>query len=200
VNLDYYDLDKVYFTADHHFGHANIIKFCNRPFENVNQMDAALIERWNSKVPADGVVFHLGDFTLGGALEASQRFESLNGTIKFLANPWHHDKRWLQFLAENPNAQFRTFDQWKPVEILPPIVVLEIPNPVSVYPLVITLCHYPMGEWDRGHYGAWHLHGHSHGKYKSERGGKIMDVGVDCCDFAPVSFTDVAMRMREAAD
>ena len=58
--------DKVWFTSDTHFWHDNIIRFCNRPFESVVEMNEELIRRWNETVPADGVVFHLGDFSFGG--------------------------------------------------------------------------------------------------------------------------------------
>lgn len=190
IDLGEFNLTKVFFTADQHFGHANIIKFCDRPFADVTVMDDALVDNWNKKVPADGVVFHLGDFTLSDCAEALHYFGMLNGTIKVLANPWHHDKRWLGYLDRFPDQPYRSASN-RPVEILSPMVVLEVPTHGNGYPLPITLCHYPLGEWDRAHYGAWHLHGHSHGKYKSERGGCIMDVGVDNCGYTPVSFGDV---------
>ena len=189
INLDNYDLNKVFFTADQHFGHANIIKFCNRPFSDAQAMDYALIDKWNAKVPPDGIVFHLGDFTLGDSPDAVHYFGAVNGTIKILANPWHHDKRWLGYLDRYPDYPYRSASN-HPVEILPPLVMLERRDGEK-WPLPIMLCHYPMGEWDRSHYGAWHLHGHSHGKYRSERGGRIMDVGADNCGYAPISFGDV---------
>ncbi len=42
-------MNNYFFTSDHHFGHANIIRFCNRPFEDVQEMDRVMIERWNEK-------------------------------------------------------------------------------------------------------------------------------------------------------
>ena len=53
---------KIWFTSDLHFGHQNIIKFCNRPWETVEEMDKALIENWNSVVGENDIVFDLGDF------------------------------------------------------------------------------------------------------------------------------------------
>ena len=54
-----------YFTADTHFGHGNIIKYCNRPFKNHLEMDDELIRRWNNVVSNEDEVYHLGDFEFG---------------------------------------------------------------------------------------------------------------------------------------
>lgn len=51
----------VYIISDTHFSHANIIKYCNRPFESVEQMNRVLIDRWNAVVTPDDTVIHLGD-------------------------------------------------------------------------------------------------------------------------------------------
>jgi calcineurin-like phosphoesterase family protein len=53
-----------FFTADEHYGHANIIRYCNRPFTSVDQMDAEIIQRHNEIVGLKDVVIHAGDFTL----------------------------------------------------------------------------------------------------------------------------------------
>lgn len=58
--------DDIWFTSDTHFGHANIIKYCNRPYKDTEEMNADLIKRWNSTVGKDDLVWHLGDFSLGG--------------------------------------------------------------------------------------------------------------------------------------
>src|SRR5690606_36562794 len=73
------DANRVWFTSDHHFGHANIIKFCNRPYADADEMDRALVEKWNDVVGPDDMVFHLGDFTLGGGIVAERYFRQLQG-------------------------------------------------------------------------------------------------------------------------
>jgi len=62
------DSSKIFFTSDTHFSHSNIIKFCDRPFSDVNEMNTALINNWNKVVPEDGIVFHLGDFAWSGSI------------------------------------------------------------------------------------------------------------------------------------
>lgn len=182
------NLNRVFVTADHHLGHDNIIEFCNRPFADVTQMDQTLIGNWNEVVRPQDWVIHLSDFTLEGPRNAQEYFTQLNGDICILSNHWHHDKRWLK--TNIPLKSKSGFD----VRLWPPMVVLEIPAlGKDGYPLAITLCHYPMAVWDRKHYGAWHLHGHSHGNYKGE--GLILDVGIDCHAFKPVSLATVSFMM-----
>ena len=171
---------RIWFTSDHHFGHENIIKYCNRPFDTVEEMDTKLIDNWNMVVEPSDTVYHLADFTLGNAKLAQSYFSRLNGSINILSNSWHHDGRWL------PGDYFS--NSYTEVIKLPPMVVLEIPQ-CKGYPIAITLCHYPLERWDRKHYGSIHLHGHCHGKLP--RSPFRIDVGVDAQDYCPVSLSDV---------
>lgn len=63
---------KTFFTADTHFGHANIIRYTKRPFETVAEMDATLVSNWNATVGPDDDVWHLGDVAHG-----TQRAEAI---------------------------------------------------------------------------------------------------------------------------
>lgn len=64
-----FDGSKVFFISDTHFYHGNIIRFCNRPFKSVEMMNETIISNWNNTVGQDGIVFHLGNFCLGGSVE-----------------------------------------------------------------------------------------------------------------------------------
>ena len=164
--------DHLWFTSDQHFGHENIIQYTDRPYINVSEMDEDLIEKWNSVVSQWDVVYHLGDFTLGDVIMARRYFGELNGTVNILNNSWHHDKRWIE------SHDCCTTKSGSAVLLKDSLKVLEMGElSKDGYQFVITLCHYPISMWDRKHYGAWHLHGHSHNKYQAE--GKILDVGVD---------------------
>lgn len=173
----------IWFTADQHWHHANIIRFTGRPFDSVEEMDAEMVRRWNEVVDPNDTVYHLGDVTLGTRISVVNK---LNGALKIV--PGGHDKRWLR--AYCPQAV-------RPFEVLPPLFTLELPGE-GKRPLVIVLCHYPMASWDRSHHGSLHLHGHSHGKMPVV--GKRMDVGVDCHDFYPVSLDVVLEQLKGETD
>lgn len=82
----------IFLTADHHFGHRNIIKYEKRPFENVKQMDEVLINNWNSVISKDDIVIHLGDFALASTKYTNRYLEQLNG-CKILVYGNHDRKR-----------------------------------------------------------------------------------------------------------
>lgn len=72
---------KTFIIADTHFGHSNIIKYCNRPFTNVEDMDNQLIKNWNNIVNKNDIVYHLGDFALGNIEKITEYRSKLNGKI-----------------------------------------------------------------------------------------------------------------------
>ena len=82
---------KLFITADHHFNHKNIIEYCKRPFKTVEEMDKAMIEKWNNKVGRDDLVIHLGDFALGTKDNVKETREKLNGAIIILIKG-NHDR------------------------------------------------------------------------------------------------------------
>lgn len=79
-----------FITSDTHFGHANIIQYCQRPFSSVEEMDEILVTNWNSVVKPEDWVYHLGDFALGKAENVAKYRERLNGRI-FLVRG-NHDR------------------------------------------------------------------------------------------------------------
>ena len=69
----------IFFTSDTHWGHLNILKFCNRPWPTVEEMDEALINNWNSVVGEHDIVFHLGDFAFAPNSKWKEILGRLNG-------------------------------------------------------------------------------------------------------------------------
>lgn len=93
-NIRFENGSGVFFTSDTHFGHANIIDYCKRPFGSVEEMDAALIKNWNSVVGPDDTVFHLGDFAWGDPKSWNDTLDQLNGHIHLILG--NHDMKNIQ--------------------------------------------------------------------------------------------------------
>jgi len=186
-----------WFTADTHFGHANIIRYCNRPYASVAEMDDDLVRRWNERVGDGDTVWVLGDFALGkldrslaiaGRLRGAKRLVVGNHDRPFTDDPVRR-RRWVETYLR---AGFET------VEHGAVGYLLEGRHPV-------TLCHFPYagdsGDVDR--YverrpvddGLPLLHGHVHEKW--HRNGHELNVGVDRNGYAPVSEAEVAEALRD---
>lgn len=159
-----------FFTADTHLGHDNIIKYCNRPFSSVEEMDETIIKNWNSVVSKTDTVYHLGDFSFRDPLIYLRR---LNGNIVHIEG--NHDKKFLE-----------KFDR---IYKMKTIVIDKI---------TIVLCHFAMRVWEKSHFNSWHCYGHSHGELESY--GKSYDVGVDNNNFSPVSFEELKTIMQKLPD
>lgn len=83
------DPHEIWVTSDTHFNHVNIIKYCNRPFLSVEEMNEVIINNWNDVVPKGATVYHLGDFALGDKSLIPDLLNRLNGHIKFVMG--NHD-------------------------------------------------------------------------------------------------------------
>ena len=179
-------MSKTWFSADHHFGHVNIIKYTNRPFTNVDEMDEALIENHNSVVGVHDTVYMLGDVTLGRFDKFESYITRLNGIINIV--PGGHDHILLldyELFSIN-SAKYKALD---------PLVTETFPNIIdSPHRIVIVLCHYALRVWDRWNYGSLHLYGHSHGNLPRKT--NTMDVGVDCHGYYPVSLEQVLEELQ----
>jgi len=157
----------IWFTSDTHFDHQNILKYTNRPWASVEDMNEGLIANWNAVVQKGDVVYHLGDFAFRRHAYFASR---LNGHINLIEGS--HDK-----MSGKDKKAFT---------ILGPM------HAVSGDPDII-ICHYAMRVWPRSHYGTWHLYGHSHGTLPPH--GYSFDVGVDAVWFSPVSWNQVALKI-----
>lgn len=152
------------------FGHNKIIKFCNRPFSSVEEMDEEMIKRWNEKIGPRDTVYHLGDFSFDR--NPSKYFDRLNGH-KILIKGNHDSKAVIKLRWQSIHDMYELRHDRK----------------------FIVLCHYSLRVWNKSHYGSYCLFGHSHGTIPPH--GLSFDVGVDCHDFYPLSYEDVCKRMDE---
>ena len=178
----------IYFTADTHFCHNNIIHSCERPFTNADEMDKAMIERWNSCVTARDEIYILGDLLYrGNAKQANDILSKLKGR-KYLVKG-NHEK-----YLDDPLFKVDVFEWVKDFHIL------------KYEKTDFVLFHYPMLTWHKSHYGSIHLYGHVHnsgiknhdfGEKIKMLGPRAINVGVDMNDFYPVSIKTIMERTTE---
>ncbi len=151
-------MSELFFTADHHFGHKNIIKFADRPWHDRDTMDEELIAIWNATVPEDGVVMYGGDFSFRGTGETMEILARLNGTKHLIRG--NHDKH-MQLGVEKFFTSVSDYSY---------LAIDELRQHIALF-------HYALRTWEGMHYGSWQLHGHSHGKLQPI--GLQLDIGID---------------------
>ncbi len=181
-----FEPDNTWFTSDTHFRHENIIRFCNRPFENVTEMNEELIRRWNDTVPEDGVVFHLGDVCFGSPKDWNEVLNRLNGKIYLIAG--NHD---MKQLRQGFMSRFEYVTQQMSIRVGAQSIVLN---------------HNPFLAYGGAYRNVWQLFGHVHSGPRSNSGKdhprlamlfpRQYDVGVDNNDYRPVSFTMVKEKIE----
>ena len=81
---------KVFLIGDCHFGHKNIIKYCNRPFKDVDDMTEKLIKLWNNVVGNNDIVYVVSDFALCGKNKIIEIGQRLNGRKRLIMG--NHDQ------------------------------------------------------------------------------------------------------------
>lgn len=185
-----------YFTADQHFGHQNIIEYCERPFHSVGEMNSVLVANWNAVVGERDTVHVLGDVALGRREESMPLISRLAGHK--ILYPGNHDRCWyghgeraLRLEQAYLDAGFEAIRQG--------------PVSLGVGDREVLLCHLPYrgdsGDTERyGQFrpvdeGRWLIHGHVHEKWRCL--GRMINVGVDVWDFTPVAEKIVAGLMDD---
>lgn len=162
---------RLFFTSDTHFGHQNIIKYCDRPWKTAGEMTEGLIAYWNEVVPKDGIVIHAGDVAF---CDPTDIIPQLNGQIVLVKG--NHDKDRYDNLY------------WKVCDLLH----------LKAGKQRIVVSHYCMRTWDQSHRGSWHFYGHSHGTLPPV--GKSWDIGVDANAYKPRSLIEMSVIMSGQPD
>jgi calcineurin-like phosphoesterase family protein len=166
-------MNKVWWTSDTHWGHANIIRYCNRPFGSVSEMDETMIANWNAVVRPEDEIWHLGDFAHGAdAKHVRSVFHRLNG-IKRLVIGNHDGGETLALPWADPPAHMAH---------------------ISIAGVRVYMCHYGLRVWPGMRGKAISLYGHSHGRLPGNA--RSLDVGADCWGFAPVGIDDIRRRLK----
>ena len=181
---------KIFFTSDLHFGHENVLRFDDRPFETVEEMDEELINRWNDKVGKGDLVYVLGDLIWKTAInEAVQIIKRLNGQIILIKG--NHDRFLHNAAAKKALAGIKDYDD---------ICVTLDDGTVRR----CILSHYFIPFYNGHRYNAVHLHGHSHftaeateefliAKTLNEKGYNLQIYNVGCMywNYVPVTLDEI---------
>ena len=179
----------IWFTSDLHFGHANIMKYEGRPFNNTDEMNKFIFNKWNALVKPDDIVFILGDILFGGSDLFERIFPKLNGK-KYLIMGNHDYKnvrnRYREYFEDVQNKMFISIDGQ-------PIILNH--EPLMCFGGQLT---------NR----VWHLFGHVHTNHTCCDGidtkivekictPNMYDVGVDWNNFAPIKWQEVRDKIKE---
>jgi len=160
-----------FFTSDCHFGHANIIKHCQRPFASAAEMNEALISRWNAVVGQNDTVWVLGDIA----------FRQSNGTFPGI---FYRLKGIKHLIRGNHDNDEVLAQPWASVSDY---------KEINLHNKKLVLSHYPMRSWNGMFKGALHLYGHCHGNIDDYS--NCVDVGVDRWDYTPVTLARIQQHM-----
>jgi calcineurin-like phosphoesterase family protein len=174
---------KYHFTSDIHFYHKNIIKFCNRPFASVEEMNVTLINNWNKVVMPEDIVWQLGDFSFANIEKTESVLRQLNGQkYAVLGN---HDKEIIRNRGRLLDAGlFKEIVSYKEL---------------NIEGIQVNLFHYAGRTWNKSHHGAWQIFGHTHNDL--EPYGRSVDVGVDStyitgkAEYRPFCFEEIKRFM-----
>lgn len=139
--------NKKFYIADWHYSHENCLHFDNRPFKTVEEMNDALVERWNNTVSPGDTVYVIGDMFWCKAHEALPVLQSLNGQ-KFLIKGNH--------------------DRCNDCKFIKSFVKVAEYLEVDDNDRKIVLCHYPIPCFKNHFYGWYHLYGHVHKSFEHE--------------------------------
>ena len=177
----------IYYISDLHFGHRNVIGMDGRPFETVEQMDETLIRLWNERVTDEDDVYIIGDFAYRNGNTASWYLRQLKGRKRLVIG--NHDRLMIQ--------DAKAMEYFISVEKMIRVVDND---------RVVSLCHFPVAEWNGKRHGGYHVHGHLHNRRDEvyefmSRFEKALNAGYMLNGYHPVTLDELIennLHFREA--
>lgn len=163
----------IFYIADMHLFHENILRLSNRSFNTIEEMNQAIIDNWNAKVSDNDTVYILGDISLGWTQEVIKILKTLKGKKVLVIG--NHDHKSLK------NAEYRELFE----EIVPYKEIVDEGRRVILF-------HYPIEEWNGFFRDSIHLYGHVHindGNLNPIK--NRYNVGVDRLNFQPCTLTEI---------
>lgn len=179
-----------WFTSDLHLSHARASELCGRPFADVDEMNDALISKWNAKVSQDDVVYVLGDFALGKIADSLPLGLQLNGTKHLIVG--NHDR---PFIGLKPGKEEKGREWAERYVAEGGFSSVQHQLVLTIAGEEVLLSHFPYqgdSQFEDRYVearpvdaGGWLLHGHIHSRVR-RTGSRMIHVGVDAWDFEPV--------------
>ena len=167
-----------YYIADTHFGHKNIIRFCNRPFKDVQEMQRVLINNWNQVVNDNDDVYIVGDMFFKIVKdEVTTILKLLKGRKHLILG--NHDNSWIS--DQILNEYFISCNNYLEIHDCKKFIVLS---------------HYPMLSYNKQS-GAYMIHGHIHNDSLFDywpillKRPRVLNAGVDINNFKPVTLNEL---------
>lgn len=188
---------RLWFTSDTHYNHANICssttKWINpatcREFKSLEHMNATLVNNINEVVGQDDVLFHLGDWSFGG-FEQIEIFRNQIVCKNIHLITGNHDHH-IENNKEGCQSLFSSVNKYLD------LIVKSGMSTKLVAEQSFALMHFPIASWNNMARDCIHLHGHVHFPPNKRVGlGKMMDVGVDGNRLFPVGIGEVLDLMR----
>jgi calcineurin-like phosphoesterase family protein len=169
---------KIWVISDTHFGHENIIKYCNRPFASAKEMDEALIDNWNSTITDPAAhVYHLGDVAMRKA--GLHNVQKLNGHKRLI--PGNHDP----FDVEDYLAC--GFEK---------VMGMRVTDEKGFGMAGIIMTHIPIHRASLGRFKA-NVHGHIHNNQGLDFGWPYINVSVEVIGYKPIELDEIIERIRQ---
>ena len=163
--------------SDTHFGHTNIIKYCNRPFRSIEQMEDQLIHNWNKTVSKRDQVLFLGDFGFGEVHQLKKWAQALNGDI-------------IMILGNHDRSRSTSF--WRNE-----IGMQEVyPEPI-IYKKFFILSHEPI-DWVSPKVPVVNIHGHSHDLDIFNINNHHINICVEQINYTPIRLNSIIKVCAEA--
>ena len=172
--------EHVFFTADTHFYHQNILRYCRRPFKSVEEMNRKLIKNWNSVVGPDDYVFHLGDFCFAGSDKWKEIVSQLNGHIVLVKGNHDHMSKPMELMFEHVSYEM-SIEVDKTRVYLNHYPFLTYAGPYKKAPIIQLFGHVHSGK---------HMTGKDKGRTKLLFSTQY-DVGVDNNNYTPISWKQI---------
>ena len=167
---------EIFVISDTHFGHANIIEYCKRPFKDIDEMDEVMIDRWNKVVKPGDKIYHLGDVYMGSGERFLKKFARLNGKKRLILG--NHDD-----LKRKIDGKIYLGDLFEKIYLF---------RCFKEFGLMLT--HVPVHETNivRTNEGAINIHGHIHEKPSPK--GPYKNVSVERIDYTPVNIETLRVK------